>query len=121
MGTKWKTVTVWEGYVKICKWSPDPFCCAALLDLLEYLSTQEGCVVDDVWIRKSHIELRKLLLKMFGNKKITDGLRWLVDEGFLSRRNDPDCNHGRRFLYRLNQDAIKVELDRVSGLVVQAV
>lgn len=119
-------IIIRQEYLAICDGN---HCEAAILNQFEYwtnikLGQKEQAEIENeiaqagglegiegnLWIYKTHTELHKELMGLFGIRAVGTALQSLVDRGFLERRNNPKYAWDRTYQYRLEtrivQDAI---------------
>jgi len=121
-------VIIREDYLIICD---DNHCAAALLNIFEYwtnikLGNQEQAQVEnkiaaaggaapvesDLWIYKSIPELQTECMGLFGETKISKGLKFILDKGFIESRNNPKYGWDRTLQYRFQFEAVQAVILR---------
>jgi len=119
-----------EDYMAVCTDSPDSACAAALLNDLEYwtnkkiASSQQAKTHNDIreaggldrtqdeslWIWKSTGEFQADLMGIWGETKITACRKWLVDNGYVHQRQNPNYSWDKKYQYLLDIEALNSAL-----------
>jgi hypothetical protein len=135
---KKKMVIIREDYVAICtgatfKDKPvDPNCAAGILNIFEYwtnvrldMSEQakrhndirevdglDRSQDEDVWVWKTTSDLKKELMSIWGDTKIETARKWLVQDGLLLQRTNPEYKWDKTYQYKLNIEGVNLRLQR---------
>lgn len=118
--------------ISIFKDAPDAACAAAIMNVFAYWtdikleSTKQAKIENEIarregkeptqdeslWIYKSNGELTHTdLMSIWGEKKVGDCLRWLVECGLILSRRNPRFGYDRTLQYRLDTDAFQECID----------
>jgi hypothetical protein len=120
-------ITIRIDYMAICQESPDAACAATLLAYFEgWMNTKlkhksqakirnkidqdEGKPAtqdESLWVYMSQDELKKDLLGVFGDNKISLCLQWLRTANYLFCRENPDHRWDRKLQYMLNLELVQ--------------
>jgi len=107
-----------DDYLIICEGDR---CSAMILNQLEFwVNTKingngdiEKARNGDIWIFKKQEELKGELSALFGIDKIRKSLEYLIEKGFVLRRNNPKYKWDKIYHYTLNVEAIQKALDEL--------
>lgn len=121
-------VIIRQDYLAICD---NNHCAAALLNIFEYwtnikLGQQEQARIeneiadagkadkidDSLWIYKSIPELQKELMGLFGETKVGNALKIILDKGFITTRNNPKYGWDRKLQYLFNIELVQAVILR---------
>jgi hypothetical protein len=123
-----------QDLIAVCSEAPDPRCAGAILGLFEYwtrvkLAHKTQAEIDNaiarkerveptqdtsLWVYKTEQEMRTETLNLFGPLKLRDNREWLVEKGYLEKRNNPKFRWDRTLQFRLNISAVQLALDSLN-------
>jgi hypothetical protein len=108
----------------------DPQCAAALLNVFEYWTNYkiehskqaqkhneireagglEANQDDGLWIWKTTDDLHKDVLEIWGTTKIEHARKWLVEQGLIHQRNNPEYKWDKTYQYKMDIDAVNLRI-----------
>jgi|GEM_PF-6488657 len=100
-----KLAIIREEYEAICKEAPNSCCAAVLLNVVEYW-TGRPKAKEDGWVYRSYGEMCKDIMRLFSPDTIGVNMNWLVDYGYVYRRNNPKHKFDKKYQYLLNVELI---------------
>lgn len=122
-----RRIHVREEFIGICAFAPTPLCAAMLLSVFERwtqfrieerrkianANADRGAnaPLPHLWVFMSAQQLYREILFSYGMRTIQLNLQWLVDQKYLSRRNNPDKGWDRTYQYRLRFAHIQAALN----------
>jgi len=117
-------------YIHMCQDAPDPHAAGFILSLIEYWtrvkaeSNKQAIIANSLadeptqdtslWVYKTEDELKAETLGLFGDKKLRANREWLIEQGFLFKRNNPKIPSDRTLQFHLGFKAIQKALDGMS-------
>lgn len=98
-----------EDYLHICKDAPHSHCAAVILSVFEYWTGVKTAMhpQHQPWVWKTYSEIRQDILGLFGASTIRKSTEWLVETGYLKRRNNPKNPWDKRYQYLFATAAIQ--------------
>jgi hypothetical protein len=123
-------VMIREDYVEICTKAPDAKCAAALLNLFEYWTNIKLAGInqakkhndvreedgldrnqdESLWIWKATNDLHTELMTLWGTTKIETARKWLVEQGLIHQRRNPDYSWDKTYQYKMDIEAVNLRL-----------